>query len=407
MNKLSSYKMPNSDLLGDYADKRVGVTAEEHLRKLKILREVLDANKVNVENDIPTFIGPAFSEYNVIPLPGTKVSKIKDLAYDIATAEGVISVRISSRPGSVAIEIPNDQRSVVPLKGLLDSKSFRSSSTALPLAIGYTADQEVRVIDLADAPHILLAGATKQGKTACLHTMAASLLFSKRPDELKMVFIDPKGAEFRAYQGLFSHYLAVRPDEASDKEERMGSIVTKAPAAADVLESLCAEMEERQEKLLKANALNFKEYKGTDMPYIVCFVDEFADLTVPFGDKEFKALTRRITNAIIRLAQKGRSVGIHMIIATQRPSTDVITGLIKANFPTRIAFRTSSRIDSTIILDMPGAEKLIGEGDLLLSQGADVERMQGGFISADEVKALVDYVGSQKGFDVPYYLPLV
>lgn len=406
MNKLSKYKMPSVNLLKDYADERVGMTAEEHLRKLKILREVLAANKVNVE-DIPTFFGPSVSEYNVVPTRGTKVSKIKELADDIAFAMGVVAVRVSIRQNSVAIEIPNDWRSIVPLKGVVCSKAFRNNQAALPLAIGYTMIQESKLIDLVDAPHILLAGATKQGKSTCLHTMVASLLFSKRPEELKMVFIDPKGVEFRAYQGLFNHYLAVCPDAASNEGERLGSIVTTAPAAANVLESLCAEMEERLEKLLKANALNFKEYNGTDMPYIVCFVDEFADLTVPIGNKEFKALARRITTAIIRLAQKGRAVGIHMILATQRPSTDVITGLIKGNFPTRIAFRTSSRIDSTIILDRPGAEALIGEGDLLLSQGADVERMQGGFISTDEVKALVDYVGSQKGFDVPYYLPMV
>lgn len=406
MNKLSKYKMPSVNLLKDYADERVGMTAEEHLRKLKILREVLAANKVNVE-DIPTFFGPSVSEYNVVPTRGTKVSKIKELADDIAFAMGVVAVRVSIRQNSVAIEIPNDWRSIVPLKGVVCSKAFRNNQAALPLAIGYTMIQESKLIDLVDAPHILLAGATKQGKSTCLHTMVASLLFSKRPEELKMVFIDPKGVEFRAYQGLFNHYLAVCPDAASNEGERLGSIVTTAPAAANVLESLCAEMEERLEKLLKANALNFKEYNGTDMPYIVCFVDEFADLTVPIGNKEFKALARRITTAIIRLAQKGRAVGIHMILATQRPSTDVITGLIKGNFPTRIAFRTSSRIDSTIILDRPGAEALIGEGDLLLSQGADIERMQGGFISTDEVKALVDYVGSQKGFDVPYYLPMV
>ena len=406
MNKLSNYKMPSVSLLKDYSDERVGMRAEEHIRKVEILRKVLEENKVSFEKDIQAFFGPAVSEYNVVPAPGTKASIIKELADDIAFAMGVVAVRVSTRQYSVAIEIPNDHRSIVSLKGLVCDKVFRKNQAVLPLVIGYTMSQEIKLIDLFDAPHILLAGATKQGKTACLHTMVASLLFSKRPDELKMVFIDPKGAEFRAYQGLFNHYLAVRPDAASD-EEHMDSIVTKAPAAADVLESLRAEMEERQEKLLKAKALNFKEYRGTDMPYIVCFVDEFADLTVHIGDKEFKALTRRIMNAIIRLAQKGHSVGIHLVLATRKPSTDVITGLIKANFPTRIAFKTSSRIDSTIILDMPGAEKLIGEGDLLLSQSDDVERIQGGFISADEVKVLVDYVGTQKGFDAPYYLPLV
>ena len=404
MNKQSNYKMPSVNLLKDYADERVGMTAEEHLRKLKILREVLVDNKVVVEKDIPTFFGPAVSEYNVIPTPGTKVSKIKELADDIAFAMGVVAVRVSTRQNSVAIEIPNDHRSIVPLKGPVSDKVFRKNQAVLPLAIGYTMIQETKLIDLFDAPHILVAGATKQGKTACLHTMVASLLFSKHPDELKMVFIDPKRAEFDAYDKLLNHYLAVLPASSSE-EERANSIVTKAPDAADVLEGLCAEMDARHEKLADAKVNNIKEYNGFDMPYIVCFVDEFADLTAPIGSKDFKALTRRIMTAIIRLAQKGRAVGIHLILATQRPSTDVITGLIKANFPTRIAFRTSSRIDSTIILDMPGAEKLIGAGDLLLTQGADLERIQGGYISKEEVDSIVDSIGSQKGFNIPYYLP--
>lgn len=404
MNKLSNYKMPSVNLLKDYADERVGMTAEEHIRKVEILRKVLEENKVSIEKDIPAFFGPAVSEYNVIPSHGTKVSKIKELADDIAFAMGVVAVRVSTRQNSVAIEIPNDHRSIVPLKGLVCDKVFRKNQAVLPLAIGYTMIQATKLIDLADAPHILLAGATKQGKSICLHAMIASLLFSKRPDELKMVFIDPKRAEFGVYGKLLNHYLAVLPASSSE-EERANSIVTKAPDAADVLEGLCAEMDARYEKLADAKVNNIKEYNGSDIPYIVCFVDEFADLTIPIGSKVFKALTRRIMTAIIRLAQKGRAVGIHMIIATQRPSTDVITGLIKANFPTRVAFRTSSRIDSKVIIDMPGTERLIGHGDLLLSQGVEVERLQGGFISKEEVDAIVDSIVSQKGFNTPYYLP--
>lgn len=406
MNKLSNYKMPSVNLLKDYADERVGMTAEEHLRKLKILQEVLADNKVAVEKDIPTFFGPAVSEYNVVPARGTKVSKIKDLADDIAFAMGVVAVRVSTRQNSVAIEIPNDHRSIVPLKGLVCDKVFRENQAVLPLAIGYTMIQATKLIDLADAPHILLAGATKQGKSVCLHTMIASLLFSKRPDELKMVLIDPKRAEFGVYGKLLNHYLAVLPASSSDGVEHENAIVTKAPDAADVLDGLCAEMDARYEKLADAKVNNIKECNGSDMPYIVCFVDEFADLTVPIGNKDFKVLTRRIMTAIIRLAQKGRAVGIHMIIATQRPSADVITGLIKANFPTRIAFRTSSAIDSKVIIDMPGTERLIGHGDLLLSQGVDVERLQGGFISKEEVDDIVDSIVSQKGFNTPYYLPI-
>ena len=407
MNKLSNYKMPSVNLLKDYADERVGMTVEEHLRKLKILRKVLADNKVAVEKDIPTFFGPAVSEYNVVPVRGTKVSKIKDLADDIAFAMGVVAVRVSTRQNSVAIEIPNDHRSIVPLKGLVCDKVFRKNQAVLPLAIGYTMIQATKLIDLADAPHILLAGATKQGKSVCLHTMIASLLFSKRPDELKMVFVDPKRAEFGAYGKLLNHYLAVLPAPSSNGVELENAIVTKVPDAVDVLESLCSEMEARYEKLAEAKANNIMEYNGLEgrqLPYIVCFVDEYSDLTVAFGKN--KTIARRILTAIIRLAQKGRAVGIHMILATQRPSVDVITGLIKANFPTRIAFRTSSRIDSTVILDVPGAEKLIGAGDMLLEQGMDVERLQGGYISDDEVSAIVDSIGSQKGFNTPYYLPI-
>ena len=391
MSKLPSYKMPDINLLSDYADKRVGMTTDEHIRKVKILREVLEAS---VAKDITACFGPAVSEYHVVPAPGIKVSKIKELTDDIALAMGVVSVRVSTRQNSVAIDIPNDHRSIVPLKELVSSQDFRDNQAKLPLAIGYTMAQKAKVIDLADAPHILLAGATKQGKSVCLHTMVASLLFSKRPEELKMVFIDPKGVEFSAYAKLLSHYLAVLPNSSGEGEELSKAIVTKGRDAAEVLESLCAEMDKRYEMLDQAGANNIKEYGGDDMPYIVCFIDEFADLTVPFGDREFKALTRRISTAIIRLAQKGRQVGIHMVIATQRPSTDVITGLLKANFPTRIAFRTSSRIDSKIILDMPGAEKLIGAGDMLLEQGMDVERLQGGYISEEEVNAIVDSISS-------------
>ena len=406
MNELSNYKMPSMNLLKDYTDERVGMTEEEHLRKLKILRKVLADNKVAVEKDIPTFFGPAVSEYNVVPARGTKVSKIKGLADDIAFAMGDVAVRVSTRQNSVAIEIPNDRRSIVPLKGLVSSEDFRKNQAILPLAIGYTVIQEAKLIDLVDAPHVLIAGATKQGKSVCLHTMIASLLFSKRPDDLKMVFVDPKRAEFGVYGKLLNHYLAVLPASSSDGVEHENAIVTKASDAADVLEGLYAEMVARYEKLEETKANNIEEYNNLEekhLPYIVCFVDEYADLTVAFGKN--KTIARRILTAILRLAQKGRAAGIHMIIATQRSSVDVITGLLKANFPTRIAFRTSSSIDSKIILDLPGAERLIGAGDMLLEQGMDLERCQGGHISKEEIDAVVDSISSQKGFNTPYYLP--
>lgn len=405
-SNLAKYNMPSMNVLNDYDDKRFGMSVEEHRRKLKILREILDANNISAEKDIPAFFGPAVSEYHVIPAPGIKVSQIKELADDIAIAMGVVAVRISTRKDSISIEIPNDHRSVVPFKGLVNSKPFRNNIAELPLAIGYTIDQRTKLIDLVDAPHVLIAGATKQGKSVCLHTMVASLLFSKRPDELKMVFIDHKMTEFSAYGKLLNHYLAVLPKPSSGGDGYANAIVTKASDAAEVLDGLCAEMEARYEKLAEAEVNNIKKYnciEGSQLPYIVCFVDEYADLTVAFGKN--KATARRILTAIIRLAQRGRAAGIHMIIATQRPSVDVITGLIKANFPTRIAFRTSSRIDSTIILDMSGAEKLIGEGDMLLEQGVDLERIQGAYISTEEAETIVDSICSQDGFERPYYLP--
>jgi len=409
MNRLPKYRFPSLSLLKNYEDQRFSMTVEEHLRKVKCIREVITANGVNIKEDIRAYFGPAVSEYHVEPAPGTRASKIRDLADDIAAFIGATSVRATICQDYVAIEIPNDHRSIVPLKGLLDSKTFRDSGAELPLVIGYTKVHETKVIDLVGAPHILVAGATKQGKSVCLHSMVASLLFSKRPDELQFVFIDPKTFEFHEYGALFNHYLCVLPNASSEEEERSSAIVTSAQDAANVLAGLCAEMEDRYGTLLKAKVNNIRNYNQQEenkLPYIVCFIDEYADLTVAFGPKkEAKELAKRITASIIRLAQKGRAAGIHLILSTQRPSVDVITGLIKANFPTRIAFRTSSRIDSMTILDMPGAEKLIGEGDMLLSYGMNLERLQGGYISKKEVSAIVEYISSQKGFDKPYSLP--
>lgn len=409
MNRLPKYKFPSLTLLSNYEDQRFGVTAEEHLRKVKCIRDVMEANGVKIKEDIRAFFGPAISEYHVEPATGTKVSRIRTLADDIAVDMGVTGVRVSVCPDSVAIDIPNDHRSIVPQRGLFSSKTFRESVAELPLAIGYTVTHENKVIDLVDAPHILVAGATKQGKTVCLHSMVASLLFSKRPDEVKFVFIDPKMVDFSQYGALLNHYLCVLPGASNEEEERESAIVTSAQGAANVLGGLCAELEDRYRTLLEAKVNNINSYNQkaeNKLPYIVCFIDEYADLTVAFGaKKEAKELAKRITASIIRLVQRGRAVGIHLILATQRPSRDVITGFIKANFPTKIAFRTSSRIDSMTILDMPGAEKLIGEGDMLLSQGMNLERLQGGYISKEEVSAIVEYISSQKGFDKPYSLP--
>lgn len=333
-----------------------GMHSEELNRKRNILRKIFDANKIHIEDNIQVLSGPSISEFHITPVVGTKLKKIWDLEDEIVWFLGTNGVRTYSRPPKIIIEIPNDVRSIVPLKALLDSDTFKNSTANLPLALGYPATQEIKIIDLENAPHILVAGSTMQGKIPCLHSMAISLLASKRPDELKLVFIDPKGHQLREYR---EHLHVTQPHDA-----------------LRVLEGLCMEMEERLEN------------KSLKLPYIVCFVDEFGDLTVGFGKN--KSMARQISNAIIRLAMKGHIVGIHMIISTQHPSTDVITGLIKANFPTRIAFRTFDKEDSKLIIDTPGAEKLLGQGDMLLCQGEGLERLQGGHVSSEEIIATIE-----------------
>ncbi len=394
MNRLSQYKYPSITLLNNYDDQQFSMSVEEYHRKISCIEKVLKENNVIIKGDIRAIIGPAFSKYYVEPVPGTRVAKYRYLAYDIAMGIGVTSVRVSICADGVCFEIPNEHRSIVPLRSLLEDKEFRESTAELPLAIGSTSERKAKVIDLVDAPHILMAGATKQGKTVCLHSMVASLLFSKRPDEVKFVFIDPKMVDFSGYRTLPKHYLCVLSN--APWEERESAIVTSTQEADNVLAGLCAEMEDRYNTLLRAkmnNVRNYNRQSENKLPYIVCFINEYADLTVTIGaNKQAKELSKRITSSIIRIAQKGRAVGIHLILGTQRPSTDVITGPIKSNFPTRIAFRTSSSSDSTTILDMPGAESLIGEGDMLLSTEMNLERIQGGYISNEEVLSLVEHI---------------
>jgi S-DNA-T family DNA segregation ATPase FtsK/SpoIIIE len=358
----------------------------------------------------------------VYPAPGVKIAAIKQLQEDIGISLGARGVRITTLSDSVGIEVANDVASIVPLKSLLNDEAFRESKAELPVAIGYTISQQVKVFDLADAPHLLVAGATKQGKSVGLNVIVASLLYSKHPSELKFVFVDPKMVEFSAYGKLLHHYLAVLPC-GSAEEEKERAIIKNAKDAAAVLQSLCVEMDARYELLSKGMVNNIKLYNAKYkehhlradeghhfLPYIVVVIDEYADLTMSVGaGPESKALARSITTSVIRLAQKGRAAGLHVILATQRPTVDVITGLIKANFPMRIAFRVTSRIDSSTILDQPGADKLIGRGDMLLYSGVEMERVQCAFIGNDEIadltKAVGDQIGYQKSYNTPYYLP--
>ncbi len=418
---LPRYKAPSLNLLENHGSSRHIVSDEEIKRNNNRIRAVLGNYKIQL-SDVQAIVGPTVTLYKTYPAPGVKISAIKQLQEDIAISLGAKGVRVVTLSDSVGIEVANDVPSMVPLKALLNDNSFRESKACLPIAIGYTITQKVKVFDLADAPHLLVAGATKQGKSVGLNVIVSSLLYACHPSELKFVFIDPKMVEFSAYNQLLHHYLAVLPDD-SEKDELANAIVKTPKRAEKILRSLCVEMDERYTRLSEAGVNNIKLYnekykerklrpdKGHKfLPYLVVVVDEYADLTMTTGaSAEAKAASRSITNSIIRLAQKGRAAGLHVILATQRPSVDVISGLIKSNFPMRIAFRTASRTDSQTILDAPGAEKLIGNGDMLFSAGIDTERIQCGFVSGREIDAITEYIGEQTGYgksyNCPYYLP--
>ena len=418
---LPKYRTPELSILGDYSNARHEVSQDELVRNNTKIRNTLANYKIQVR-DVTAIVGPTVTLYKVYPAPGVKIAAIKQLQEDIGISLGARGVRITTLSDSVGIEVANDVASIVPLKSLLNDESFRSSKAELPVAIGYTISQQVKVFDLADAPHLLVAGATKQGKSVGLNVIVASLLYAKHPSELKFVFVDPKMVEFSAYGKLLHHYLAVLPCNSAE-EEKEKAIIKNAKDAAAVLQSLCVEMDARYELLSKGLVNNIKLYNAKYkehhlradeghhfLPYIVVVIDEYADLTMSVGaGPESKALARSITTSVIRLAQKGRAAGLHVILATQRPTVDVITGLIKANFPMRIAFRVTSRIDSSTILDQPGADKLIGRGDMLLYSGVEMERVQCAFIGNDEIVDLTNAVGNQigyqKSYNTPYYLP--
>ena len=416
---LPKYKCPSLDLLESHAAARRDVSMEELQRNNNKIRASLANYKIQVV-DVKAVVGPTVTLYKVYPAPGVKIADIRKLQEDIALSLNAKGVRVVTLSDSVGIEVANDYASIVPLKSLLNDEAFRTSKADLPVAIGYTITQKVKVFDLADAPHLLIAGATKQGKSVGLNVIVSSLLYSKHPSELKFVFIDPKMVEFSSYAGLLHHYLAVLPDAVGEEDERNNAIVKKASDAEKILRSLCKEMDDRYELLSQSGVNNIKLYnekyknrklnpkKGHHfLPYLVVVVDEYADLTMTVGaSAETRAASKSITNSIIRLAQKGRAAGLHVILATQRPSVDVISGIIKSNFPMRIAFRVASRVDSMTILDAPGAEKLIGKGDMLFSAGIDSERIQCGFISNDEIHAITSFIEEQQGYAKSYNTPL-
>ena len=422
-DELHDYKFPSLELLDSYSSSRNEVSDEELARNNARIRNALENYRIQI-NDVKAIVGPTVTLYKVYPAPGVKISEIKKLQEDLGMHLHARGVRVVTLTDSVGIEVANDHPSIVPMRAVLNDETFRSSKAELPVAIGYTIQQKVKVFDLADAPHLLVAGATKQGKSVGLNAIVTSLLYAKHPSELKLVFIDPKMVEFSAYAHLLKHYLAVLPCN-DEREERDNAIVKKADKADKILRSLCIEMDQRYELLSKASVPNIKTYNEKYrnrklrpdeghrfLPYIVTIIDEYADLTMSVGGSgDAKAVSRSITTSIIRLAQKGRAAGLHVVLATQRPSVDVITGLIKTNFPTRIAFRVVSRTDSSTILDSPGAEKLIGKGDMLYYAGVEMERVQCAYIDSEEINRLNEYIGSQEGhnksFNTPFYLPPV
>ena len=421
--ELERYQFPSLDLLEDYANGKHEVSKEELEMNNNRIRTTLLNYKINVEK-VSAVVGPTITLYKIVPAPGVKISAIEGLRKEIGMALGSKSVRVVTLADSVGIEVPNSRPSIVPLKATLNDAEFRNSKAELPIALGYTITQKVKTFDLADAPHLLIAGATKQGKSVGLNVIISSLLYAKHPSELKFVFIDPKMVEFTAYNALLKHYLAVLPTAVSEDDERANAIIKTPDKAEQILSSLCIEMDERYKLLAAAGVNEVKSYNAKykerhllpteghkHLPYLVVVIDEYADLTMTGGSSgDARKVANNISNAIVRLAQKGRAAGIHVIIATQRPSVNVITGLIKTNFPTRIAFRVISRVDSQTILDSTGAENLVGKGDMLYYAGVEMERVQCALISMPEINKVTSFIGSQSGYKqcytTPYYLPV-
>lgn len=419
---LPNFKFFPLNLLNTYENKRYVMSQDELDRNRTQIINTLKDYKIELAK-IDAVPGPTVTLYKLTPAAGVRISQIKNLQDDIALKLKARGVRMVQLPDSVGIEVANDKASIVPLRALLNSDEYKNSKYELPIPIGYTITQKVKVFDLANAPHLLVAGATQQGKSVGLNVIITSLLYGKHPSELKFVFVDPKEVEFNSYAGLVKHYLAVLPDADDEESERNRAIVKKAEDAEKTLRSVCIEMDARYSLLASANVNKITLYndrfldhklnpdKGHRyLPYLVVIVDEFADLTMTEGaSPEVRTRSRAIMASIARLAQKGRAAGIHVILATQRPSIKVINGDIKSNFPMRIAFRTSSPIDSQTILGSPGAEKLIGKGDMLFSGGIDLERIQCGYVDNDEITAITDFISSQtkygQCFNIPYYLP--
>ena len=403
--ELSNYKFPAIDLLDDHPSGNAEVSNEELISNKNKIVETLRHYKIEITK-IRATIGPTITLYEIVPAPGIRIAKIKNLEDDIALSLSALGIRIIAPipgRGTIGIEVPNQQPEIVSMRSIIASKKFQESTADLPVVLGKTISNETFLIDLTKMPHILVAGATGQGKSVGLNAIITSLLYKKHPAQLKLVMIDPKKVELSLYSTIEKHFLAKLPD---DEEP----IITDIQKVKYTLNSLNVEMDNRYELLKKAHARNIKEYnvkfvsrrlnpeKGHHyLPYIVVIIDEFADLIMTAG--------KEIELPIARIAQLARAVGIHMIIATQRPSTNIITGVIKANFPTRIAFKVASMIDSRTILDTPGANQLIGKGDMLISMGSTMTRLQCAFVDTPEIERICEFIARQQGYPSAFMLP--
>jgi len=402
---LSEYKFPTLDLLEDHHSGNAEVSNEELVSNKNKIVETLRHYKIEITK-IRATIGPTITLYEIVPAPGIRIAKIKNLEDDIALSLAALGIRIIAPipgRGTIGIEVPNQHPEIVSMRSILSSKKFQESTAELPVALGKTISNETYIFDLVKMPHILVAGATGQGKSVGINVIITSLLYKKHPAQLKFVFVDPKKVELNLYSVLEKYYLAKLPDSEEP-------VITDIEKVKYTLSSINIEMDIRYELLKKAHARNVKEYnkkfisrklnpeKGHKyMPYIVVIIDEFADLIMTAG--------KEIELPIARIAQLARAVGIHMIIATQRPSTNIITGVIKANFPARIAFKVASMIDSRTILDTPGANQLIGKGDMLIASGSDLTRVQCGFVDTPEVEKLCSYISEQRSYPTAFLLP--
>ena len=402
---LSKYKLPSIDLLVNHGGSAIEVNQEELEANKNNIVDTLNNYKIEISK-IKATIGPTVTLYEIVPAPGVRISKIKNLEDDIALSLAALGIRIIAPipgKGTVGIEVPNLKPGIVSMKSAIASDKFQNTKMDLPLAIGKTISNETFVTDLTKMPHLLMAGATGQGKSVGLNAILISLLYKKHPSQVKFVLVDPKKVELTLFNKIERHYLAKLPGEED-------AIITDTSKVVATLNSLCIEMDQRYELLKLALCRNIKEYNTKFinrklnpenghryLPYIIVVVDEFADLIMTAG--------KEVETPIARIAQLARAIGIHLIIATQRPSVNIITGTIKANFPSRIAFRVTSKIDSRTILDTGGADQLIGRGDMLFTNGNEMVRIQCAFVDTPEVEEITEFIGNQQGYPDAFILP--